>query len=80
MTVNGWVREAVRAARDRGATVREVQRWIDEHHGEELAVATIEASLTQQTEEGTLTRTGPGRWTLAAKTTKADALRRLFGE
>lgn len=80
MTVNGWVRDAVQAAGNRGATVREVQRWIDEYRGEELAVDTIEASLTQQTAAGTLTRTGPRRWTVAAKTDQADALRRLFGE
>ena len=80
MTVNGWVHEAVQATGARGATVRDVQRWIDEHRGEELAVDTIEASLTSQTAAGRLTLMGPGRWTVTPKADKADALRRLFGE
>ncbi|HET8985170.1 MAG TPA: hypothetical protein VFN03_05380, partial [Trueperaceae bacterium] len=44
MTVDEWVFEAVESAGSKGATVREVQRSIDEKHFEELAIDTIEAS------------------------------------
>lgn len=80
MTVDDWVHEAVQAAGTRGATVREIQRWIDENRGEELAVDTIEAALQAHETAGRLQQMAPGRWTISAKTDKADAVRRLFGE
>ena len=45
MTVDDWVYEAVEKRGKAGATVREVQRYIDEHHYEELAIVTITTSL-----------------------------------
>lgn len=63
-----------------GATVRDIQRFIDERHYEELAIDTIEASLASLVNAGRLTQSEPDRWTVTAKTDKADALRRLFGE
>lgn len=80
MTVDDWVHQAVQAAGSRGASVREIQRWIDEHRGEELAIDTIEASLASHENAGRLQQSAPGRWTVTAKTDKADAVRRLFGE
>jgi hypothetical protein len=79
MTVDDWVYEAVESASTKGATLREVQRYIDEKHFEELAVDTIESSLTSQLEQGKLVREGT-RYTVAHKTTKADALKKLFGD
>lgn len=80
MTVDDWVHEGVQAAGTRGATVREVQRWIDENRGEELAIDTIEASLSTLESGGKVRPVAPGRWTVSAKTDKADAVKRLFGE
>lgn len=80
MTVDDWVHEAVEESGTRGAGVREIQRWIDEHRAEELAIDTIEASLASLEEAGRLQRSAPDRWTVAPKTDRADAVRRLFGE
>lgn len=79
MTVDEWVFEALERAGAHGATVRDVQRSIDDHHYEELAIDTIESAL------GTLASAGravekEGRWRALRTTTKEDALRRLFGE
>lgn len=79
MTVDDWVLEAVQLAGTNGATIRDVQRRIDERHYEELAIDTIEASLatlarSERVEEQ------DGRWTFVRKTTKEDALKRLFGD
>jgi len=79
MTVDDWVYEAVESSGTKGATLREVQRYIDEKHFEELAVDTLESSLAGQVEQGTLVREG-SRYTVAHKTTKEDALKKLFGD
>jgi hypothetical protein len=80
MTVDEWVHEAVEEGGPRGRGVREIQRWIDETHGEELAIDTIEASLATLTEEGRIRPVAEHRWAPAPKTGTADALKRLFGE
>lgn len=80
MTVDEWVFEAVESSGERGATVREIQRWIDEVHGDELATDTIEASIAGLLEAGRVRETSDGRYAYVPKTDKADALRRLFGE
>lgn len=79
MTVDDWVLEAVQQAGEQGATLREVQRRIDERHYEELAVDTIEASLAALTAAERV-REHEGRWTFVRKTTKEDALKQLFGD
>jgi hypothetical protein len=79
MTVDDWVFEAVELAKSTGATVREIQRRIDERHYEELALDTIEASLASLDRAGRVTEEG-GRWHAVRRTTKEDALRRLFGD
>lgn len=78
MTVDDWVYEAVDKHGKHGANVREVQRYIDEHHYEELAVDTIETALQSLTEAGRLNQEGP-RWQVAKRTSKEDALKQLFG-
>ncbi len=80
MTVDDWVHEALEDAGTRGASVRDVQRWIDEHRGEELAVDTIEASLTKLITLERAQHVAEGRYAVLRKTGKADALKRLFGE
>lgn len=80
MTVDDWVHEAVEAAGPRGANVREIQRWIDEARGEELAIDTIEAALATLADDGRLKLASEGRWTVAPRTGTADAIKRLFGE
>jgi hypothetical protein len=79
MTVDDWVFEAVDEARSTGATVREIQRRIDERHYEELALDTIETSLASLGRAGRVQETS-GRWHAVHRTTKEDALRRLFGD
>ena len=79
MTVDELVLEAVQQAGPNGATVREVQRRIDESHYEELAIDTIEASLATLAQAERVAETD-GRWHALRKTTKEDALKRLFGD
>ncbi len=80
MTVDDWVLEAVQAlSRGRGATLREIQRFIDERHFEELAVDTLQTSLDKLVEKGRLATAGEG-WTPAKRTSQEDAAKRLFGE
>ena len=79
MTVDDWVFEAVEASGSKGATLREVQRYIDEKHFEELAVDTIESALASLLGQGRLQREG-NRYSAAHRTSKADALKKLFGD
>jgi ferritin len=81
MTVEDWTLEAVEAlgrSKD-GATLRQLQRYIDERHYEELAVDTLEAALAKLESDGRIEKTGSG-WKPAHKTSKEDALKKLFGE
>jgi hypothetical protein len=79
MTVDEWVFEAVETHVKTGASVREIQRYIDEHHYEELAIDTIETSLEKLKGEGRLHQEGT-RWHTANRTSKEDALKKLFGD
>ena len=79
MTVDEWVYEALEEHVKSGATLREVQRHIDEHHYEELAVDTIEAALDKLAAEGRVVKEGT-RWKVILKTSKEDALKKLFGD
>ncbi|MDR9390957.1 MAG: hypothetical protein RI554_02910 [Trueperaceae bacterium] len=80
MTVDDWVFEALDRAGGRGADVREVQRWIDERHGEELAVDTIDAALADLVAAGRAETRGGGRYAVVRSGGGADALKKLFGE
>jgi protoheme ferro-lyase len=79
MTVDDWVFEAIEERGKTGATLRQIQRYIDEHHYEELAVDTIEAALEKLVVEGKLSKEGKV-WHSVHRTTKDDALKKLFGE
>ncbi len=79
MTVDDWVFEAVEASGTKGATLREVQRFIDEKHFEELAIDTIEAALASLVAQGRLQLDGQ-RYAVAQRTSKEDALKKLFGD
>ena len=79
MTVDDWVLEAVESSGAKGATLREVQRYIDEVHFEELAVDTIEAALASLLAQGRLRLDG-ARYLAAHRTSKEDALKKLFGD
>lgn len=78
MTVDDWVLEAVERFAH-GATLRDIQRAIEEHRFEELAVDTIEASLATLAAAGRLVAAGD-RWRVQRATSKEDALKRLFGD
>lgn len=79
MTVDDWVFEAVVVLGKSGATTREVQRYIDEHHYEELAIDTLESALDSLAAAGRIVLTGT-RWHPIKKTSKEDALKKLFGD
>lgn len=79
MTVDDWVLEAVESGGVKGATVREIQRFIDEKHFEELAIDTIELSIATLLEADRITADG-ARYHPAKRTSKEDALKRLFGD
>jgi hypothetical protein len=79
MTVDDWVFEAVELSQATGATVREIQARVDERHYEELAIDTIEASLASL-ERAERVQEIDGRWHAVRRTSKEDALRRLFGD
>lgn len=78
MTVNHWVFEAIESIARDGATVRDIQRHIDEHRFEELAVDTIESALEHLLAEGRIEQDGT-RYRVKGRTSKEDALRKLFG-
>lgn len=79
MTVDDWVCEAVESSGSKGATVREVQRFIDERHFEELAIDTIETSVAALLAAERITFDGQ-RYHPAKRTSKEDALKKLFGD
>ena len=79
MTVDSWVLEAIESGGAKGLTVRQVQRHIDEKHFEELAVDTLEAALAGLLETGRVTAEGE-RYHPAKRTSKEDALKKLFGD
>ncbi|MDA0700722.1 MAG: hypothetical protein O3A02_05925 [bacterium] len=79
MTVDDWVFEALERSGAAGATVREVQRSIDENHYEELAIDTVEAALAALLGSGRATE-HEGRWRAHRAVSKEDALKRLFGD
>lgn len=79
MTVDEWVLEAIEAAGAKGVTVREIQRSIDEKRFEELAIDTIEASIAKLLEASRITVVDE-RYHPAKRTSKEDALKRLFGD
>lgn len=78
MTVTTWVFEAIEGIGKDGATVRDIQKHIDEHRFEELAIDTIEAALEKLQADGRVQQNG-ARWQLQGRTSKEDAVRKLFG-
>ncbi len=79
MTTDDWVFEAIERSGSKGASLREIQRFIDENHFEELAVDTIQTTLEQLTSKDRIALEGD-RWHLIKKTSKEDALKKLFGD
>ena len=77
MTVDDWVLEAVDQHGKAGATVRDIQRYVDEHHFEELAVDTIENALEKRLAAGGVTQDGD-KWFAVRRTSVDDALKKLF--
>ncbi len=78
MTVRNWVFEAIEEQAKDGATVRDIQKHIDEHRFEELALDTIEAALDALISEDRVEKDGL-RYRIKGRTSKEDALRKLFG-
>lgn len=79
MTVDSWVMEAVAAGSSKGSSLRDVQRYIDERHFEELAVDTLEAALATLVAAGKIYQDGE-RYHPAKRTSKEDAMKQLFGD
>lgn len=80
MNVDDWAYEAIDAAGGKGATLRDVQRHIDDRHHEELAVDTLEQAIDALVRRKKIEALGPDRWVAAQKTAKEDAIRTLFGD
>ena len=78
MNVDDWVLEAVRYTAN-GSSLREVQRFIDEHHHEELSVKVLGDSLDKLVQQGQL-EVDNERYFAVKKTNKEDALKKLFGD
>lgn len=78
MNTDDWVLEAV-ASTPHGASLREVQRYIDEHHHEELSVKVLGDALDKLVQQGKLEMDAE-RYFVVRKTNKEDALKRLFGD
>ncbi len=78
MNVDDWVLEAV-AATPHGSSLREVQRYVDEHHHEELSVKVLGDALDKLVQKGQL-ETDNERYFAVKKTNREDALKKLFGE
>lgn len=78
MTVTSWVYEAIEEHAKDGATVRDIQKHIDEHRFEELALDTIESALDTLVSEDRIEKDGL-RYRIKGRTSKEDALRKLFG-
>lgn len=78
MNVDDWVLEAVRATPN-GSSLREAQRYIDEHHHEELSVKVIGDALDKLVGREQL-EVDNERYFAVTKTNKEDALKKLFGE
>lgn len=78
MNVDDWVTEAVRST-THGASLREVQRHIDEHHHEELSVKVLGDVLDRLVQKGQL-EVDNERYFAVKKTNKEDALKQLFGD
>ena len=78
MSVDDWIIEAVRST-THGASLREVQRYIDEHHHEELSVKVLGDALDKLVRRGQL-EVDNERYFAVKKTNREDALKKLFGE
>ena len=62
-----------------GITLLAVQRYFDEYHNEELALNNITDSLISLANIGRLINI-EDLWYLKTKTSKEDALKKLFGD
>jgi hypothetical protein len=78
MNVEDWILEAVHST-PHGSSLREVQRFIDEHHHEELSVKVLGDALDKLAQWGKL-EVDNERYFAVKKTNKEDALKKLFGE
>ena len=79
MAVDEWVVEAIETQGGTGITLLAVQRYIDEYHNEELALNTVRDSLIELAKAGRLINM-EDLWYLKTKTSKEDALEKLFGD
>lgn len=81
MTVDDWVLEAVEelGRGKAGVSLRQIQRYIDEHHYEELALDTLQASLNRWLKAGKVALEDD-RYHPVKATSREDALRRLFND
>ena len=79
MATDDWVLEAIERSYAKGATLREIQRFIDDHHYEELAVETIKQTLSRLELKNRIELDGE-RWKVKNKSSQKDALKKLFGD
>lgn len=78
VNVEDWVFEAVRST-PHGSSLRMVQRYLDEHHHEELSVKVLGDALDRLVRRGRL-EVDNERYFAVKKTNREDALKKRFGE
>jgi len=79
MSVTNWVMEAIESSAKKGSSLREIQRYIDEHHYEELAIFTLETELQSLTKKKRI-RHENDRYFRSKQVSKEDAFKKLFGD
>lgn len=79
MSVTNWVIEAIESSGKKGSNLREIQRYIDEHHYEELAIFTLETELKSLEKKNRIKQENE-RYFKSQQTSKEDAFKKLFGD
>lgn len=79
MSTETWILEAIERSYAKGATIREIQRFIDDNHYEELAIDTIKKTL-EYLETKQRIKQDAERWILNKQSNKEDAFKKLFGD
>jgi len=79
MKTQSWIVEALRYSSKQGSTLRELQRYIDEHFYEELAVDTLNQALKALMAKGQVELVLE-RYYLAKPKGTTSAFDKLFGE
>ncbi|MEM6430005.1 MAG: hypothetical protein AAF708_12260 [Deinococcota bacterium] len=76
-SVETWIIRALEASSS-PQTLRQIQRFIDETVGEELAVDTLKTALNTLELQNKINQDSEARYQVVKSTSKEDAMKRLF--